>query len=68
MGNKFGDTIVIVMLLLMITTYILYVLYPDPAASPTMSLIINGSIGAMLILSIVVYGMIMRNPDLGTHN
>ena len=66
MNKGLGNAIVVVMLLLMFMTYILYVLNPDPAGAPTMSLIINGSLGAIIILTIALIGIVMRDADFGT--
>lgn len=67
MNKGLGNAIVVAMLLLLFIMYILYVMNPDPAGSPMVSLIINGSLGAIIILTIALVGIVMRDADFGTH-
>ncbi|MFC7130603.1 hypothetical protein [Haloferax chudinovii] len=67
MNKVLGNAIVVAMLLLLLMMYIPYVLNPDPAGSPTSSLIVNGSLGAIIILTITLVGMVMKDADFGTH-
>lgn len=66
MNKALGNAVALIMLLLLPIVIILYVLNPDPAASPTVSLIINGSLGAIVILLFALAGMVMKDADFDT--
>jgi hypothetical protein len=66
MSKALGNAVAIIMLLLLFITTILYVLNPDPAASPTVSLIINASLGAIVILLFGLAGIVMKDADFDT--
>jgi hypothetical protein len=61
MNKVLVDAIVVVMLLLLSLVTVLYIITPDSAGSPSVSLIINGSLGIVIILTIALIGMVISD-------
>ena len=61
MNRVLADAMVVVMLLLLFLMTVLYIITPDPAGSPSISLIINGSLGVVIILTVALIGMVMSD-------
>ena len=59
MSRGLGNAIVVSMLALLFLITILYITTPNPKGSPMMSMVINGSIGVILLLGIVLFGIVM---------
>jgi hypothetical protein len=64
-NTAIGDVIAVVMVLHLFLMTGLYILTPDPAGSPMVSLIISGSLGAVIVLTVALMGMVMRDAGLG---
>lgn len=67
MNRALGDAMVVITLVLLFLMIALYILIPDPAGSPMVSLVINGSLGAIILLMVALIGMVMKDPDLGAY-
>lgn len=61
MNRVLADAMVVVMLLLLFLMTVLYIITPDPAGSPSISLIINGSLGVVIILTVALIGMVISD-------
>ena len=61
MNRVLADAMVVVMLLLLFLMTVLYIITPDPAGSPSVSLIINGSLGVVIILTVALIGMVISD-------
>jgi hypothetical protein len=61
MNKVLVDAIVVVMLLLLFLMTVLYIITPDPAGTPSVSLIINGSLGVVIILTVALIGMVIND-------
>jgi hypothetical protein len=61
MNRVLTDAIVVVMLLLLFLMTVLYIITPDPAGSPSVSLIINGSLGVVILLTVALIGMVVSD-------
>jgi hypothetical protein len=57
---------VVVLLLLLVVT-VSYALNPEPAESPMVSILINGSIGLITLLSVILAGMVLRDGGSSTY-
>jgi hypothetical protein len=67
MNHTLGNIMVAVLLVLMFLMTGLYLVSSDPAGSPLVSLIINGSTGLIIILTIALLGMVITDEKPKTY-
>jgi len=67
MNKALGNSMVAVVLLLLLVVTVSYVLNPEPAESPMVSILINGSIGLITLLAVILAGMVLKDGDSSTY-
>lgn len=67
MNKGFGNAIVVIKLLLLFLVTVLHIWNSDPAEAPTVSLIINGALGVIVVLAVILMGMALQEADIDTH-
>lgn len=63
MGTTLGDIMVGLMVVLLFLITVLFILNPDPTGSPIVSIVINASLGVILLLLVGIIGMMIREGE-----
>jgi len=67
MNKALGNSMAAVVLLLLLVVTVSYVLNPEPAEAPMVSILINGSIGLITLLAVILAGMVLKGGGSSTY-
>ena len=67
MNKALGDAMVAVMLILGFLMVTLYILIPEPAGSSMFNLYVKGATGIILLLTITLIGMVIKDTGPSNH-
>lgn len=63
MNQSLGNAMSVGVLILLLLTTVLYIVNPDSAASPTISMLIRVSLGGTILVSVVLAVMVIRDNN-----